>query len=88
VVSLVGFFNGEAVAFQLGDVHCPEPTEITAKMAEDLQLQGTIVFLSDNGDKKEHYAIVDVQGLATPIIVPVEKLSRLELDKKLSQEAG
>lgn len=86
-MTLVGLFNGAAVAFQLGDVHCPEPTEITARMAEDLQLQGTIVFLSDNGEKKEHYAIVDVRGLATPIIVPVDKLNRLELDEQLSQQA-
>jgi hypothetical protein len=39
-------------------------------MTEDTELQGSITLLSDAGDERAAFAVVEVKGVLMPIIVP------------------
>ena len=66
--------NGTQVAFRLREAICPTTAEVAEQITPDLEICGQVVFLSDSGDSKDHYAIVEVVGLATPVIVPVSRI--------------
>ena len=61
---------GQQVKFRLGDVHLPEPQEVIARMTEDTELQGSITLLSDQGEKRSAFAVIEVNGILMPLIVP------------------
>ena len=65
---------GLTVQFRLGDIHLPAIAEILNRMTEDTELQGSITLLSDAGDQRAAFAVVDVKGVLMPIIVPVAAL--------------
>ena len=79
----VGLKFGQEVRFQLSQVVCPEQDRLIEKITEGLEITGRIVYLSDGGEQKDYYAIVEVSGIATPLIIPV---SHLEL--QLSEAGG
>ena len=66
--------SGQPVFFTLKDAVCPKLTETIRAIGPELQLTGNIVFLSDGCDQKGHFAVVEVAGVSTPIIVPVSCL--------------
>ncbi|MCP4590115.1 MAG: hypothetical protein GY842_05175 [bacterium] len=66
--------SGQSVLFTLRDAVCPDPAEIIRATGPDLQVTGSIVFFSDGGDQKKRFAVVEVTGIHTPLIVPVEYL--------------
>lgn len=63
---------GQKVQFRLGDVHLPAIQEILNRMSEDTELQGSVTLLSDHGDRKTAFVVVEVKGILMPIIVPAE----------------
>ena len=65
---------GENVRFALGKVICPGIDELCRQISSDLEIEGQIVFLSDYGNLRRHFAIVQVKGIHIPLIVPVESL--------------
>ena len=65
--------NGSKV-FRLKDVFFPEYEELIGRATSDLRLRGRIIDFSDSGNKKNEFAIVEVEGIKGPIVVPVEKL--------------
>ncbi len=65
---------GGSVRFALGKVICPGIDELCRQIGSDLEIEGQIVFLSDYGKLRRHFAIVQVKGIHTPLIVPVENL--------------
>ena len=65
--------NGSKV-FRLKDVFFPEHDELIGRATSDLRLRGRIIDFSDSGHKKNEFAIVEVEGIKGPIVVPVEKL--------------
>ncbi|MHC4609596.1 MAG: hypothetical protein ACYS7M_04540 [Planctomycetota bacterium] len=67
-------WSGSCVAFRLGDAICPDMGQIVAQMGPDLQVCGEIVFCSDRGTEKSHFAIISAAGIDTPLIVPVSSL--------------
>ena len=69
-----GLESGQEVRFQLSQVVCPEHDRLIEKITEGLELSGRIVYLSDGDDRKDYYAIVEVSGIATPLIIPVSQL--------------
>jgi len=66
--------SGATVTFTLGDVVCPECRHLPNKTTPELEVCGRIVFLSDHGDQKNHFAVIDVRGILSPLIVPVSRL--------------
>ncbi len=65
---------GESVRFALGEIICPGFDELCRQIGSDLEIEGQVVFLSDFGKLRGHFAIVQVKGIHVPLIVPVENL--------------
>jgi len=65
---------GTLVRFNLSSVVCPERENIIEKITSRLGLTGKVVMLSDAGEKRNHYAIVRVSGIMSPVVVPVDSL--------------
>ena len=72
--------SGTLVRFKLANVVCPETEVIVEKITDQLEVRGRIVFLSDAGERDDHFAIVEVQGIMSPLIVPVEQVAAAGTD--------
>ena len=70
----VPILSGTRVRFALSRVMCPELDEVCKRIDSKLEVEGRIVFLSDYGSLRQHFAIVQVEGIHIPVIVPVEDL--------------
>lgn len=66
--------SGTSVRFRLADVMCPDVYDTRERITDDLEVSGRVVFLSDSGQQKEHYAVVQVEGIVAPLVVGVEQL--------------
>lgn len=66
--------SGARVSFRLGEVVCPDLQQILTQLTSSLEVSGKVVFFSDYGERKNHFAIVDVPGVLSPLIVPVDRL--------------
>lgn len=66
--------SGACVRFALSRVMCPDLDEVCRQIDSNLAVEGRIVFLSDYGKLKQHFAIVQVKGIHVPLIVPIEDL--------------
>jgi len=76
LVSESSLKSGVRVSFRLGEVVCPDLEQMLTQLTPELELSGEVIFFSDYGKNKDHFAIVDVCGLLTPLIVPVSRLRR------------
>ena len=65
---------GTQVRFPLSTIVCPEKDLVVEQVTDRLEVTGKIVYLSDAGEKRDYYAIVEVGGIHTPLIVPVDQL--------------
>lgn len=61
-------------SFRLGDVLCPEPRQVLVQLTPELEVSGEVVFMSDQGQQPDRFAIVNVEGILSPLIVPTERL--------------
>jgi hypothetical protein len=59
------------VNFRISDVYIPEPAQILMQLHGNDLLQGKIIDISDTGGKEDAYAVVEVEGLPQPVVVPV-----------------
>ena len=66
--------SGQSVVFQLKDAVCPDFSESVRAIGPELLVTGNIVFFSDGCDRKEQFAIIEVAGIHTPLIVSTECL--------------
>jgi hypothetical protein len=62
------------VHFRIRDIYIPNPEEILHTMHGNDLLQGNVLELSDHSRESEEFAIVQVDGLDQPLIVPVERI--------------
>ncbi len=81
------------VAFRLEDVLCPDLDVIIAHLGSGVEVVGKVNFFSDSGSGKKEFAIVEVPGIAVPLVVPRERLRKLTVreydreSKKLLNDA-
>ena len=66
--------QGTLVSFPVRDIYLPSVGEVLFRLHGDDVLQGRIIDYSDGGAHGGTFAIVSVEGLPDPLIVPVEKL--------------
>ena len=76
----VSIETGRSVRFAMGKVICPGLDELCEQISSDLEVEGQVVFLSDYGKIRGHFAIIQVKGIHVPLIVPVESLELIERD--------
>jgi len=62
------------VHFEIGDVSFPEPAEILRELHGKELLQGKVVDFSDGGGPGEGFVVVEVEGLARPVVVPISRV--------------
>jgi hypothetical protein len=60
------------VNFRICDAYIPEPLQILIELHGEDQLEGRVIDLSDAGVPEESFAVIEVQGLSQPVIVPVK----------------
>ena len=66
--------SGSLVRFQLSSIICPGQSQVLEKITRRLNLTGKVVQLSDAGNQQDFYVIVQVGGIVSPLIVPVNKV--------------
>jgi len=59
------------VNFRIGDVYIPEPAQILMQLHGNDLLQRKIIEVSDTGGEEDAYAVVEVEGLTQPVVVPM-----------------
>jgi hypothetical protein len=62
------------VNFQIRHVHIPDACEVLMELRGNDLLQGEVVDVTQNGGGKGWFAVVHVDGLKTPLIVPVDQI--------------
>jgi len=67
--------TGTRVSFKLAEVVCPERQRVASQIGPDLEIIGEIVFISDGEGRQDEFAIIEVAGLLTPVIVPMSDLT-------------
>ncbi len=68
---------GASVAFRLIDVVCPDFDQVVNQLGPELRVTGHVAFVSDRGSEEGCFAIVDVSGIHTPLIVPMSRVTPL-----------
>lgn len=59
------------VRFQIGDVYYPDAASILKELHSDDVLRGRVIDLSEAGERGETFVVVQVNGLAQPVVVPL-----------------
>ena len=62
------------VNFKIRDVYVPDPAEILMKLHGDNMLQGKVIDSSDSGLQQDAFVVVEVEGLAQPVVVPMNRI--------------
>jgi hypothetical protein len=62
------------VHFKIRDVYHPDPTQVLIDLHGNDLLTGRVIDLSDSGLQKDAFVVVEVPGIAEPVIVPVEQI--------------
>jgi len=70
--------SGTRVSFRCEAVVCPGPDRMGQALAGTDQLTGDVVLVSDYGEHKNYFAIVTVDGIDAPLIVPVHEITIAE----------
>ncbi len=65
------------MAFRLIDVVCPDFDQVVNQLGPELRVTGQVAFVSDRGTQEGCFAIVDVRGIHTPLIVPMAMVTPL-----------
>ena len=60
------------VHFKISDVHIPDPGKVLQDLYGDNLLQGRVTEVSQS--RGEQFAVVDVEGIPTPVIVAVDRI--------------
>jgi len=66
------------VRFHINDIYVPEPAEILEELHGQESLSGRIIQLSDRGLQRDAFALVEVEGLSRPVVVPVAKIVEVQ----------
>jgi hypothetical protein len=59
------------VSFRIRDAYHPPAHELLGSLFGDQRLGGRVAAISDNGEPGGGFAVVEVEGLAEPVIVPL-----------------
>jgi len=65
------------VNFRISDVYVPDPAQILMELHGSDLLQGKVIDMSDSGTQQEAFAVVEVEGLMQPVVVPMNRIRGL-----------
>jgi hypothetical protein len=64
----------QQVRFKVADIHTPHPLVVLYELHGNDLLEGRVVDLSDSGELKNAFAVVEVEQVHQFLIVPVARL--------------
>jgi hypothetical protein len=62
------------IQFKVCDVYYPDPTQVLLDLHGNDLLTGKVIDVSDSGSQTEAFVVVEVEGIAAPIVVPVARI--------------
>jgi hypothetical protein len=62
------------VHFRIRDVYYPDAVQVLDKLHGSDLLQGRVVDMSDSGERSGAFAVVEVEGIEQPVVVPVKDI--------------
>jgi hypothetical protein len=62
------------VQFKVCDIYHPDPIQVLLDLHGNDLLTGKVIDVSDSGSHMEAFVVVEVEGIPTPIVVPVDRL--------------
>jgi len=62
------------IHFKVRDVYLPDPQKLLMELHGDDLLQGNVIDLSDSGTQKGAFAVVKVEGIEQPLIIPADRI--------------
>jgi hypothetical protein len=62
------------VNFQISDIYIPDPGQVLNELHGKDILQGKVIDMSDSGTQQEAFAVVEVEGLKQPVVVPMNRI--------------
>ena len=62
------------VHFRIRDVYYPDVPKVLIELHGEDLLQGRVVDLSDQGAASNAFAVIDVEGLAQPVVIPTARI--------------
>jgi hypothetical protein len=65
------------VQFRINDVYVPEPVQILMELHGTDLLQGKIIDVSNADSPEEAFAVVEVEGLSQPVVVPMKHVREM-----------
>ena len=60
------------VHFMLRDVYIPPADELLATLYGEQVVEGTVVDASSSGPKRQAFVVVQLAGVDTPVVIPLE----------------
>ena len=60
------------VNFKIKDVYVPDPAQLLMDLHGGDLLQGKVIDSSDSGFQQDAFAVIEVEGLAQPVVVPTK----------------
>jgi hypothetical protein len=66
--------RGKWVSFKIRDIYLPDSQQVLLELHGDDLRNGQVADLSDSGKVTGAYAVIEVDGLDQPVIVPVDRL--------------
>ena len=79
---------GDAVRFRLKEILYPDLDQVVNEIESKLDVSGKVTFLSDSGQTKDRFAIVNVAGIGSPLIVAVDQLQSSSTDGTVGRDEG
>jgi len=64
----------QVVHFRLCDVYLPDPASLLQELYGNQILQGEVLDVSEAAAQAGSFAVVRVEGVAEPVIVPTERV--------------
>jgi hypothetical protein len=68
-------YRGRRVQFRILDVRVPEAAEVLERLHGRDLLHGQVTDFTDSGSAAEPFAVVEVEELAQPVVVPTHCLN-------------
>lgn len=62
------------VRFRVCDVYLPDPSALLTDLYGNELLNGKVIDMSDSGTEDGVFAVVEVEGIRQPVIVPVQRI--------------
>jgi hypothetical protein len=62
------------VHFKPKDIFFPDPSKVVLELHGKEPIEGEVIDLSDSGAQKEAFAVIRVERITQPVLVPVSRL--------------